>query len=69
MDLVYEKSRKSKLGAEKVAVVFISAEMFGKVELYDIAMKKFKKNKEMLKDKKFKEKVKNYHIPIFFTID
>ena len=28
--------------------------------LYDIAMEKFKKNKKMLKDKKFEEKVKKY---------
>ena len=60
LDLICEKLRNAKLGPAKVAEVFISAERFGKVKLYDIAMEKFKKNKEMLKDRKFEEKVKKY---------
>ena len=46
-----------KLEAGELADVFISAEMFSKREMFDIAVEKLKENKGMLKDRKFEEKI------------
>ena len=60
MDLICERIRAVKLEAGELADVFISAEMFYKREMFDIAMEKLKENKGMLKDKKFEEKIKEW---------
>ena len=60
MDLICERIRAVKLEAGELADVFISAEMFSKREMFDIAMEKLKENKGMLKDIKFVEKIKEW---------
>ena len=60
MDLICDKIKTVKLEAEELADVFISSEMFNKKEMYDIAMKELKKNKGILKNEKFEEKVKEW---------
>ena len=57
MDLICERIRAVKLEAGELADVFISAEMFRKGEMYDIAIEQLKKNKSLMKDKRFEEKV------------
>ena len=57
MDLICERIRAVKLEARELADVFISAEMFRKGEMYDIAIEQLKKNKSLMKDKRFEEKV------------
>ena len=42
-----------------MAEVFISAEMFGKEELFEVAMEKLRKKKEMMNDAKFEEMLTN----------
>ena len=53
------KSKKTKPKAEEVAEVFISAEMFRKEELFEVAMEKLLKNKDMMKNAKFRDKMNN----------
>jgi len=60
MDLICARIKAVKLEAGGLADVFISSEMFNKQEMYDIAMTKLKKNKEILKKEAFKEKVKDW---------
>ena len=60
MDLICDKIKTVKLEAGELADVFISSEMFNKEEMYEIAMKELKKNKSILKDNKFSEKVKEW---------
>ena len=55
MDLICQEIRKSVLQVEEVAEVFISAEMFGKEELFKVAMEKLRENKEMMDDSQFEE--------------
>ena len=54
-DLICQEIRKSVLQVGEVAEVFISAEMFGKEELFKVAMEKLRENKEMMDDSKFEE--------------
>ena len=49
-----------KLEAGDLADVFISAEMFNKQEMYDIAMKELKKNKNIWKEEVFEGKMKKW---------
>ena len=60
IDLICEKIRAARLKAQELADVFISAEMFNKKEMYDIAMNLLKNNKGVWKDKKFQEKLKEW---------
>merc|ERR1711874_587947 len=60
MDLICDQIRTVKLESGELGDVFISAEMFNKKEMYDIAMKELKKNKAVLKDEKFEEKLKGW---------
>ena len=60
MDMICEKIRTVKLEAGELADVFISSEMFNKEEMYEIAIWKLKKNRRILKDKKFEEKVREW---------
>ena len=61
MDLIPEeiRKRKTELQAEEVAEVFISAEIFRNEKLFDVAMKKLRMNKSMMKEAKFKDKMNN----------
>ena len=70
MDMICEeiKSKKAELKVEEVAEVFISADMFRKEELFKVAMEKLLKNKDMMKDAKFKEKMNNASKDLLFKI-
>ena len=59
MDLICQEIKKAELQAGEVAEVFISAEMFGKEELFKVAMYNLKKKKEMVNDSKFEEMLNN----------
>ena len=61
MDLICQeiKCRKAEMQAGEVAEVFISAELFRKEELFEVAMDKLRKKKSIMKDAKFKETLKN----------
>ena len=60
MDMICEKIRTHKLEAGELADVFISSEMFNKKELYEIAINQLKGNKEILKDKRFEDKLMDW---------
>ena len=61
MDLIPEeiRKRKTELQAEEVAEVFIAGELFGREEFHEIAMGKLRRNKGMLKEKEFEERLNN----------
>ena len=59
LNLIIEKIRAAKLKAEEVAEVFIAGELFGREEFHEIAMGKLRRNKGMLKEKEFEERLNN----------
>ena len=70
MDMIFEeiKRKKAELKVEEVAEVFISADMFRKEELFEVAIEKLLKKKDMMKDAKFKEKMNNASKDLLFKI-
>ena len=70
MDLICQeiKCRKAEMQAGEVAEVFISAELFRKEELFEVAMEKLRKNKDMMKEAKFKEKMNNTSRELLYKI-
>ena len=59
IDLICEEIKNAKMKAGELAEVFISAEMFRKEELFEVAMEKLRMNREIMKDAKFEEVLTN----------
>ena len=60
MDLITELLPGVKLKPGDIADIFIAAEMINKKKMYEFAIDQLKKNKGILKDKQFEEKLKQF---------
>ena len=60
MDLITELLPGVKLKPGDIADIFIAAEMINRKKMYEFAIDQLKKNKGILKDKQFEEKLKQF---------
>ena len=68
MDQICGEIKKAELKAEEVAEVFISSEMFGKEDFFNVGIDKLRRKKEMMDDAKFEEALKKYPNLLYKTL-
>ena len=68
MDQICGEIKKAELKAEEVAEVFISSEMFGKEDFFNVGIEKLRRKKEMMDDAKFEEALKKYPNLLYKTL-
>ena len=68
MDQICEEIKKAELKAGEVAEVFISSEMFGKEDFFNVGIEKLRRKKEMMDDAKFEEALKKYPNLLYKTL-
>ena len=68
MDQICGEIKKAELKAEEVAEAFISSEMFGKEDFFNVGIDKLRRKKEMMDDTKFEEALKKYPNLLYKTL-